>query len=102
MRFKDELREVPKKSGCYLMYNKDNIVIYVGKAKILFNRLHSYFNREHTGKTKKMVSEIDHFEYIVTASETEAFILEINLIKKYDPIYNILLRDDKRDRKSTL
>ena len=95
MRFKDELREVPKKSGCYLMYNKDNIVIYVGKAKILFNRLHSYFNREHTGKTKKMVSEIDHFEYIVTASETEAFILEINLIKKYDPKYNILLRDDK-------
>ena len=95
MRFKEELREVPKKSGCYLMYNKDNIVIYVGKAKILFNRLHSYFNREHTGKTKKMVSEIDHFEYIVTASETEAFILEINLIKKYDPKYNILLRDDK-------
>ena len=45
MRFKEELREVPKKSGCYLMYNKDNIVIYVGKAKILFNRLHSYFNR---------------------------------------------------------
>ena len=95
MRFKNELREVPKKSGCYLMYNKDNIVIYVGKAKILFNRLHSYFNREHTGKTKKMVSEIDHFEYIVTGSETEAFILEINLIKKYDPKYNILLRDDK-------
>lgn len=95
MRFKDELREVPKKSGCYLMYNKDNIVIYVGKAKILFNRLHSYFNREHTGKTKKMVSEIDHFEYIVTRNETEAFILEINLIKKYDPKYNILLRDDK-------
>ncbi len=95
MRFKDELKEVPKKSGCYLMYNKDNIVIYVGKAKILFNRLHSYFNREHTGKTKKMVSEIDHFEYIVTRNETEAFILEINLIKKYDPKYNILLRDDK-------
>ncbi len=95
MRFKDELKEVPKKSGCYLMYNKDNIVIYVGKAKILFNRLHSYFNREHNGKTKKMLSEIDHFEYIVTNSETEAFILEINLIKKYDPKYNILLRDDK-------
>lgn len=93
--FSKELSEVPKKSGCYLMYNKDNIVIYVGKAKILFNRLHSYFNRTHTGKTKKMVSEIDHFEYIVTNSETEAFILEINLIKKYDPKYNILLRDDK-------
>ena len=95
MRFSKELSEVPKKSGCYLMYNSDNIVIYVGKAKILFNRLHSYFNRVHTGKTKKMVSEIDHFEYIVTNSETEAFILELNLIKKYDPKYNILLRDDK-------
>ncbi len=95
MRFSKELSEVPKKSGCYLMYNSDNIVIYVGKAKILFNRLHSYFNRTHTGKTKKMVSEIDHFEYIVTNSETEAFILELNLIKKYDPKYNILLRDDK-------
>jgi len=95
MRFSKELSEVPKKSGCYLMYNKDNIVIYVGKAKILTNRLHSYFNRTHTGKTKKMVSEIDHFEYIVTNSETEAFILELNLIKKYDPKYNILLRDDK-------
>lgn len=95
MKFSNELKEVPKKSGCYIMYNKDNIVIYVGKAKILFNRLHSYFNREHTGKTKKLVSEIDHFEYIVTNSETEAFILELNLIKKYDPKYNILLRDDK-------
>ncbi len=95
MRFSKELSEVPKKSGCYLMYNKDNIVIYVGKAKILFNRLHSYFNREHTGKTKKMVSEIDHFEYIVTNNEREAFILELNLIKKFDPKYNILLRDDK-------
>ena len=95
MRFQKELLEVPKKSGCYLMYDKNNIVIYVGKAKILFNRLHSYFNRVHTGKTKIMVSNIDHFEYIVTNSETEAFILELNLIKKYDPKYNILLRDDK-------
>lgn len=93
--FSKELSNVPKQSGCYIMYNKDNIVIYVGKAKILYNRLHSYFNRTHTGKTKKLVSEIDHFEYIVTNSEVEAFILEINLIKKYDPKYNILLRDDK-------
>lgn len=93
--FSKELSNVPKLSGCYLMYNKDNIVIYVGKAKNLYNRLHSYFNREHTGKTKKLVSEINRFEYIVTNSETEAFILEINLIKKYDPKYNILLRDDK-------
>ncbi len=93
--FKKELSNVPKKSGCYLMYNKDGVVIYVGKAKILFNRLKSYFTGRVTGKTKKLVSEIDHFEYIVTNSETEAFILEINLIKKYDPKYNILLRDDK-------
>lgn len=93
--FKKELQEVPKKSGCYLMFNKDGIVIYVGKAKILFNRLKSYFTGRVIGKTKKLVSEIDHFEYIVTNSETEAFILEINLIKKYDPKYNILLRDDK-------
>ena len=95
IKFTKELREVPKKSGCYLMYNSDNVVIYVGKAKILFNRLKSYFIGRVTGKTKKLVSEIDHFEYIVTNSETEAFILEINLIKKYDPKYNILLRDDK-------
>lgn len=95
IKFTKELREVPKKSGCYLMYNSDNVVIYVGKAKILFNRLKSYFTGRVTGKTKKLVSEIDHFEYIVTNRETEAFILEINLIKKYDPKYNILLRDDK-------
>ena len=95
IKFTKELREVPKKSGCYLMYNSDNVVIYVGKAKILFNRLKSYFTGRVTGKTKKLVSEIAHFEYIVTNSETEAFILEINLIKKYDPKYNILLRDDK-------
>lgn len=95
IKFTKELREVPKKSGCYLMYNSDNVVIYVGKAKILFNRLKSYFTGRVTGKTKKLVSEIDRFEYIVTNSETEAFILEINLIKKYDPKYNILLRDDK-------
>ena len=95
IKFNKELANVPKKSGCYLMYNKDNIVIYVGKAKILFNRLKSYFTGRVTGKTKKLVSEIDHFEYIVTNSETEAFILEINLIKKHDPKYNILLRDDK-------
>lgn len=93
--FKEELSNVPKKSGCYLMFNKDGIVIYVGKAKILFNRLKSYFTGRVVGKTKKLVSEIYHFEYIVTNTETEAFILEINLIKKYDPKYNILLRDDK-------
>ena len=68
IKFNKELANVPKKSGCYLMYNKDNVVIYVGKAKILFNRLKSYFTGRVTGKTKKLVSEIDHFEYIVTNS----------------------------------
>ena len=93
--FKEELKQVPKKPGSYQMYNSDGVVIYVGKAKVLQNRLKSYFTGRVTGKTKKMVSEVDHFEYIVTNTETEAFVLELNLIKKYDPKYNILLRDDK-------
>ena len=93
--FKEELNLVPHLPGSYQMYNKDNIVIYVGKAKDLKNRLSSYFNGKTTGKTAIMVSEIDHFEYIVTNNELEAFILELNLIKKYDPRYNILLKDDK-------
>ena len=92
---KEKLKLVPKLPGCYLMKNNLGVVIYVGKAKVLKNRLNSYFNRTHTGKTKLLVSEIVDFDYIVTSSEVEAFILEINLIKKYDPHYNILLRDDK-------
>ena len=92
---KEKLKLVPKLPGCYLMKNNLGVVIYVGKAKVLKNRLNSYFNRTHTGKTKMLVSEIVDFDYIVTSSEVEAFILEINLIKKYDPHYNILLRDDK-------
>lgn len=92
---KEKLSLVPNKPGCYLMKNKDNIVIYVGKAKKLKNRLSSYFRGTHYGKTAKLVSEIVDFEYIVVGSETESLILEINLIKKYDPKYNILLRDDK-------
>ena len=86
---------MPHLPGSYQMYNKDNVIIYVGKAKDLNNRLKSYFNGRVTGKTKVMVSEVDRFEYIVTNSELEAFILELNLIKKYDPRYNILLKDDK-------
>ena len=93
--FKEELSLVPHLPGCYLMKNKDNIVIYVGKSKNLKNRLSSYFQREHTGKTMMLVREIDHFEYIVTNTETESLLLEINLIKKYNPKYNILYRDDK-------
>jgi len=93
--FKDELKLVPHLPGSYQMYNKDNVIIYVGKAKDLRVRLSSYFNGRVTGKTKIMVSEVKRFEYIVTNSELEAFILELNLIKKYDPRYNILLKDDK-------
>lgn len=92
---KQKLSLVPQQPGCYLMKNKDGVIIYVGKAKKLKNRLSSYFRGTHTGKTARLVSEIADFEYMVVGSETEAFILELNLIKKYDPKYNILLRDDK-------
>ncbi|MBE6148707.1 MAG: excinuclease ABC subunit UvrC [Firmicutes bacterium] len=93
--FKEELKLVPHLPGSYQMVNKDGIIIYVGKAKDLNKRLHSYFRGTVTGKTALMVSEVDHFTYIVTKTETESFILELNLIKKYDPKYNILLKDDK-------
>lgn len=92
---KEKLSLVPNEPGCYLMKNKDNNIIYVGKAKKLKNRLSSYFRGTHTGKTAKLVSEIADFEFVVVSSETEALILEINLIKKNNPKYNILLRDDK-------
>ena len=92
---KQKLSLVPNKPGCYQMKNKDQVIIYVGKAKKLKNRLSSYFRGTHTGKTAKLISEITDFEYIIVGSETESLILELNLIKKYDPKYNILLRDDK-------
>lgn len=95
MRFKDKLSLVPHKPGSYQMKDKNGIVIYVGKAKDLHKRLSSYFNRVHTGKTAKMVSLIDDFQYIVASSELEAFIIEINLIKELKPKYNIMLMDDK-------
>ena len=81
------------------MKNKDGIIIYVGKAKKLKNRLSSYFRGKHTGKTAKLVSEIVDFEYVVVESETESLILEINLIKEHDPKYNILLRAAKESKK---
>ena len=92
---KEKLYLTPEKPGCYLMKNEINNIIYIGKAKNLKKRLSSYFNGKQTGKTEKLVSEIIDFEYIVVSSETEALILELNLIKKYNPKYNILLRDDK-------
>ena len=91
----EKLKLVPKKPGSYQMKNKDGIIIYVGKAKNLFNRVRSYFIGVKTGKTRMLVNDIVDFEYIVTSSELESLILEITLIKKYNPKYNILLKDDK-------
>ena len=90
-----KLSLVPHHPGCYLMKDKNGIIIYVGKSKNLKNRLSSYFKSSHTGKTAMLVRDIVDFEYILTSSNLEALLLEINLIKKYDPKYNILLRDDK-------
>ena len=93
--FKEKLSLVPELPGSYQMKNKEGVIIYVGKAKNLKRRLKSYFTRTVTGKTAMLVEDIDDFEYIVTSSELESLILEITLIKKYDPKYNILLKDDK-------
>ena len=95
MMLQEKLKLIPNSPGCYQMLNKDGKIIYVGKAKNLHKRVNSYFNRTHTGKTALMVSEICDLTYIVANSELEAFIIELNLIKKYDPYYNILLKDDK-------
>lgn len=92
---KAKLELLPEDPGCYLMKDKDSIVIYVGKAKNLKNRVRSYFTGTHNLKTTRLVSEIRDFEIIITDSEVEALLLEINLIKKYNPKYNILLKDDK-------
>ena len=93
--FKEKLALVPTKPGSYQMKDKDGIIIYVGKAKNLQRRLRSYFTRSVYAKTKMLVENIDDFDYIVTSSELESLILEITLIKKYNPKYNILLKDDK-------
>ena len=92
---REKLSLVPELPGSYQMKNKDGIIIYVGKAKNLKRRLKSYFTRTVTGKTLMLVNDIVDFEYIVTNTELESLILEITLIKKYDPKYNILLKDDK-------
>lgn len=94
-KIKTKLSLVPKKPGCYQMYNKDKEIIYVGKAKILQNRLRSYFTGSHDAKTTRMLQDVVDFEYIITHSELEAFLLESNFIKKNRPKYNILLMDDK-------
>lgn len=94
-KLKEKLKLVPNLPGSYQMLDNNGTIIYVGKAKNLHRRLNSYFNRTQTGKTLKLVNDIEDFTYIVATSETEAFLIEINLIKKYDPKYNIMLRDDK-------
>lgn len=93
----EELKKLPDKPGVYIMRDANGIVIYVGKAVVLKNRVRQYFQQSsnHPPKVQAMVSKISEFEYIVTDSEVEALMLECNLIKKYKPKYNILLKDDK-------
>jgi len=95
MTIKEKLQNVPQQPGSYQMKDSSGNIIYVGKAKNLKNRITSYFTGSHDYKTTKLISLIDTFEYIVTSSELDALILEIDLIKKYQPRYNILLTDDK-------
>ena len=92
---KEKLNLLPDLPGSYQMRDKNGDIIYVGKAKNLKNRVRSYFHGAHNAKTTKLVSQIEDFTYIITASELEALVLEINLIKEYNPKYNIMLTDDK-------
>ena len=94
-KLQNEINLLPNKPGCYLMHDISDDIIYIGKAKNLKNRVTQYFTRPHEGKTAAMVSHVDHFEIIITRTEKEAFILEMNLIQKHLPRYNILLKDDK-------
>ena len=93
----ETLKIVPELPGCYIYYDKDGNVIYVGKAKVLKRRVYSYFHRQHdSAKLRVMVPQIEKLEYIITDSELEALILESHLIKKHKPKYNVLLKDDKK------
>ncbi|UTE75034.1 excinuclease ABC subunit UvrC [Rossellomorea marisflavi] len=91
----NKLALLPDQPGCYLMKDRQGTIIYVGKAKVLKNRVRSYFTGSHDAKTQRLVGEIEDFEYIMTSSDLEALVLEMNLIKKYDPKYNVMLKDDK-------
>lgn len=94
---KQTLKLLPSLPGCYIYYNKEGEIIYVGKAKILKRRVMSYFNRKHSSvKVEVLVSQIERLEYIITNTEVEALILESHLIKKHKPRYNVLLKDDKK------
>lgn len=94
---KETIKLVPDQPGCYLYYDKEGEIIYVGKAKKLKRRVYSYFHKQHDSvKTTVLVSQIEKLEYIITDSEVEALILESHLIKKHKPRYNVLLKDDKK------
>ena len=97
MTIKEKLAALPDRPGVYIMKNSAGKIIYVGKAKVLKNRVRQYFHASanHTPKVRAMVANIADFEFIITATEREAFVLECNLIKEYKPHYNILLKDSK-------
>lgn len=95
MSLKQQVDLLPNKPGCYLFFNKDNDVIYVGKAKNLKKRVSTYFNKAYNIKTTRLVREITDLKYFIVDNEKESLLLEKNLIKKYHPKYNVLLNDDK-------
>ena len=94
----EKIKALPDAPGVYIMYDKDGHILYVGKAKVLKNRVKQYFylTANKTEKVSTMMSHVDDFRYIITKSETDALSLENNLIKKYNPPYNIMLKDDKQ------
>ena len=92
-RIKTLIANLKHLPGVYLMHDKDDTIIYVGKAKDLYKRVSQYFLRPQSGKVFKMVTNVEYFETIITANEKEALVLEMNLIQKYYPRYNILLKD---------
>ena len=95
MTAKEQAHALPDNPGVYMMKNKDDRIIYVGKAKNLKKRVSSYFLPNRDAKTTALVEKIDHIDYIITGNEYEALVLENNLIKRHNPHYNILLKDGK-------
>ena len=94
-KIQEKLNILPLKPGCYIFKDMDGNVLYVGKAKKLKNRVSQYFNRVYNNKTALLVKQIEDLEFIVTHTEKEALVLEINLIKQYYPPYNVIFKDDK-------
>ena len=94
-QLRDKAHKLPMQPGVYIMMDRFGDVIYVGKAKLLRNRVSSYFHGEHNAKTEAMIAKIENFDVIIANSEFEALVLENSLIKHHQPHYNILLRDDK-------